>query len=116
MLDLDFEHVTTLRCPVFLFEGRHDYSVSHTLPADWIERLRAPAKKLVWFENSAHMPTQEEPGRFLYHLVTDVRPIAVVAGDVPPDDRTEVGPRPSTSQLAPSKRDQVGSRATGDRE
>lgn len=97
VMNLDFEQVTTLHCPVFLFEGRHDYSVSHTLPAAWLARLHAPAKQLVWFENSAHMPMQEEPGRFLYHLVTDVRPIAVAARDVPPEDRRGAGSPPTAA-------------------
>jgi len=44
----------------------------------------------VWFENSAHMIMLEEPGRLLYHLVTDVRPIAARAGDVPPGDEQAV--------------------------
>jgi pimeloyl-ACP methyl ester carboxylesterase len=78
---LSYEHVTNFRCPVFLFLGRHDYAVSHTVAAEWFTRIHAPTKKLVWFENSAHMAMQEEPGRFLYHLLTDVRPIAVLAGD-----------------------------------
>jgi len=30
---------------------------------------------------------QEQPGRFLMHLVNDVRPLAVAAGDVPPAER-----------------------------
>jgi len=80
---LSYEHVTEFGCPVFLFLGRHDYAVSHTLAAAWFVRLHAPTKKLVWFEHSAHMAMQEEPGRFLYHLITDVRPIAVRAGDGP---------------------------------
>jgi pimeloyl-ACP methyl ester carboxylesterase len=73
---LSFEHTTTFRCPIFLFEGRHDYTTSNTLAADWFGRVTAPSKKLVWFANSAHMPMQEEPGRFLLHLVMDVRPLA----------------------------------------
>jgi len=27
---------------------------------------------------------QEEPGRFLYHLITDLYPLAVQAGDIAP--------------------------------
>jgi hypothetical protein len=39
-----------------------------------------------WFGsiNSAHMVMQEEPGRFLYHLITDLYPLAVKAGDAAP--------------------------------
>jgi hypothetical protein len=38
---------------------------------------------MFWFENSAHMMMQEDPGRLLMHLVNDVRPLAVRAGDAP---------------------------------
>jgi proline iminopeptidase len=82
----DFDNVTSFRCPIFLFTGRHDLSVSHEVAARWYEKLQAPKKELVWFENSAHLPMLEEPGRFLLHLVTDVRPIAVHAGDAAPDE------------------------------
>ena len=83
------EKMTSFACPIFLFEGRHDYSVSHTLPEEWFKKVEAPEKKLIWFEDSAHMAMQEQAGRFLYHLVTDVRPIAVKAGDSAPVDATE---------------------------
>ncbi len=82
---LDYESVTKFKCPIFLFEGRHDYTTSHTLAAEWFEHIKAPSKKLVWFENSAHMVMQEEPGRFLYHLITDLYPLAAQAGDIAPD-------------------------------
>jgi pimeloyl-ACP methyl ester carboxylesterase len=82
--ELNYENLVTFKCPIFLFEGRHDYATSHTVADEWFKRIDAPARKLVWFENSAHMVMQEEPGRFLYHLITDLRPIAVKAGDSPP--------------------------------
>lgn len=83
---LNYESVTDFKCPIFLFEGRHDYATSHTLAAEWFEHIKAPSKKFVWFENSAHQVMQEEPGRFLYHLITDLYPLAAKAGDVAPDD------------------------------
>lgn len=79
----DCEAVTRFKCPVFLFEGRHDYATSHTLAAKWFRTVTAPQKRFVWFEASAHMVMQEEPGRFLYHLIADLRPLAVKAGDGP---------------------------------
>jgi proline iminopeptidase len=56
------------------------------LAAEWFKRIDAPSKEFLWFENSAHMVMQEEPGRFLYQLITHLRPIAVKAGDSPPAD------------------------------
>jgi len=73
---VDFTKTTDFRCPIILFNGRHDDTVSAKLAADWFEHVHAPSKKLVWFENSAHMMQIEEPGRMLVHLVEDVRPLA----------------------------------------
>jgi pimeloyl-ACP methyl ester carboxylesterase len=81
---VNLDSITNFKCPIFLFEGRHDYDVSHELAAAWFSHLDAPSKKLVWFDNSAHMVMQEEPGRFLYHLITDLYPLAAQAGDVAP--------------------------------
>ncbi|HEX8817970.1 MAG TPA: alpha/beta hydrolase [Terriglobales bacterium] len=86
---LNYETLTTFRCPLFFFEGRHDYDVSSALVAAWFKRVHAPQKKFVWFEDSAHMVMEEQPGRFLFHLVTDVRPLAAASGDIAPDEAVE---------------------------
>jgi pimeloyl-ACP methyl ester carboxylesterase len=89
LTEVDFTHETRFALPILLFLGRHDYSVSHNVSARWFATLHAPTKKLVWFEDSAHMVMQEQPGRFLMHLVNDARPYAVKAGDAAPDEITE---------------------------
>ncbi|MEO6912663.1 MAG: alpha/beta hydrolase [Candidatus Baltobacteraceae bacterium] len=81
---LDFENITTFKCPILLFEGRHDYVVSFEVSANWFSRVHAPSKRLFWFENSSHLLYEEEPGRFLLHLVNDARPFAADVGDVAP--------------------------------
>jgi pimeloyl-ACP methyl ester carboxylesterase len=86
LMAMNFDSVTTFKCPVFLFDGRHDYATSHELAVEWFKKIEAPQKEFVWFDNSAHMAMQEEPGRFLYYLVKDVRPLAVAAGDSAPDN------------------------------
>jgi pimeloyl-ACP methyl ester carboxylesterase len=86
---VDFDEVTDFKCPVFLFEGRHDYTVPFELAASWFQQLHAPLKELVWFDDSAHMIMQEQPGRFLMHLVSDLRPLAAAAGDVAPAEQVE---------------------------
>jgi pimeloyl-ACP methyl ester carboxylesterase len=58
------EEVTSVRVPVYFFQGRHDYVTPSELVEEYLEKLQAPSKKLVWFENSAHYPFFEEPGRF----------------------------------------------------
>jgi pimeloyl-ACP methyl ester carboxylesterase len=89
--EVDFSKITHFELPILFFLGRHDYSVSHEVAARWFATLHAPAKKLVWFEDSAHMVMQEQPGHFLMHLVDDARPYAVKAGDAAPEDVVEGG-------------------------
>jgi pimeloyl-ACP methyl ester carboxylesterase len=81
LLHVDYTTVTNFTCPVFVFAGRHDYATSHDLAYQWFTKVKAPTKHFVWFENSGHLIPEEEPERFLYHLVTDVRPLALKEGD-----------------------------------
>ncbi|QAY75854.1 alpha/beta fold hydrolase [Sphingosinicella sp. BN140058] len=84
VLTLDFSHVTQLDCPLILFAGRHDRTVNSEVARQWFDRVRAPAKSFVWFENSAHEIMVEEPGKFLLSLVQEARPLAARVGDAAP--------------------------------
>jgi pimeloyl-ACP methyl ester carboxylesterase len=84
VLTQDFSVYTTFRCPIVIFNGRHDYNVSSSATAEWFAKVKAPAKRLVWFENSAHEIFNEEPGKTLVSLVRYARPFAEKAGDVAP--------------------------------
>jgi proline iminopeptidase len=77
LLSFDYSNVLEWRCPIVIFAGRHDFTTPSTVVAAWFARIHAPAKKFIWFENSAHMIMFEEPGRVLVHLVEDVRPLAM---------------------------------------
>jgi proline iminopeptidase len=81
---LDLATTTKLSIPLILFEGRHDFTVNSEVAATWFDTVKAPAKHLVWFEHSGHMPMTEERGKFLLSLVRLARPIAEKAGDVAP--------------------------------
>ncbi|HEU4700027.1 MAG TPA: alpha/beta hydrolase [Gemmatimonadales bacterium] len=72
----NFWDVTELRVPVVLFHGTHDLTTPLVLAERWLDRLHAPSKALVRFEQSAHMVMMEEPGKLFFHLVRDVRPLA----------------------------------------
>jgi pimeloyl-ACP methyl ester carboxylesterase len=80
----DFTPVRRMRCAVIIFAGRYDFTTPTAPVKRWFDRLSAPKKRFVWFENSAHMMFAEEPGRVLVHLVEDARPLAVTAGDAAP--------------------------------
>jgi alpha-beta hydrolase superfamily lysophospholipase len=84
VLSRDLSAETELKCPLILLEGRHDRTVNSDVAHEWFERVTAPAKYFVWFENSAHEPESEEPGKFLLSLVRYARPIAAKVDDVAP--------------------------------
>jgi len=54
------------RTPVAIFQGRHDAAAPPRLAAVLADHLSA---RLVWFEDSAHTPHDEEPGRFREELL-----------------------------------------------
>jgi pimeloyl-ACP methyl ester carboxylesterase len=58
--------------PVVMVQGRHDQVAPGPAAQRYADLLQAPSKQLVWFENSAHTPHLEEPGRFR-DLLLDVR-------------------------------------------
>jgi pimeloyl-ACP methyl ester carboxylesterase len=72
---IDLRPVTQFGCPVIFLEGRHDLGTNATLLDQWFKAIKAPRKKLVWFDDSAHMVYQEEPGKTLVTLVNDVLPL-----------------------------------------
>lgn len=84
ILSADLSTIRKLDVPLILLLGRHDINVSSAVAAEWFATVRAPAKKLVWFERSGHHVTSEEPGKLLMSLVTYAQPIAARVGDIAP--------------------------------
>ncbi|MCW3465869.1 alpha/beta fold hydrolase [Chitinophaga nivalis] len=74
-LEVDFKSVRTFPIPVFMFMGRHDYTTPSEPTAAWLEPLKAPVKKGIWFEKSSHMIPFEEPGKLLIELKACLDPI-----------------------------------------
>lgn len=64
--------VSKLDVPVYFLHGRYDYTTSHTLAKDYLKGLKAPLKGFYTFENSAHSPIFEEPGKTRTILMEDV--------------------------------------------
>jgi len=58
--------------PVVMVQGRHDQVAPGAAAQRYADLLQAPGKQLAWFENSAHTPHLEEPGKFR-DLLMDVR-------------------------------------------
>jgi pimeloyl-ACP methyl ester carboxylesterase len=76
LMDVNFSRdVPELSVPVFFFVGRRDYTTPFEVVAAHFESLKAPIKRLVWFESSAHMPNLEEPEKFQNELVEIAREV-----------------------------------------
>jgi pimeloyl-ACP methyl ester carboxylesterase len=79
MTDISFQSVRKMDVPVYLFLGRHDWTTPTAPVTRWFERVTAPSKDIVWFEESAHLCMFEEPGKFVVSLVNLALPHAVEA-------------------------------------
>jgi pimeloyl-ACP methyl ester carboxylesterase len=68
------DSITTIKAPVYFFEGKHDRiaACAPELVIDFCEKLEAPKKEIVWFENSAHHPNIDEPEKFQKILIEKV--------------------------------------------
>lgn len=63
------DEITEVDVPVYFFTGRHDLVTPYQLVEEYHEKIKALEKRLVWFENSAHFPFFEEPGRFTEEML-----------------------------------------------
>lgn len=71
-IDLN-EQASELYVPVFLLEGKHDFECPHQLAEQYYGNLKAPFKKLVWFDNSAHFVNAEESGKFNEFFISEIQ-------------------------------------------
>lgn len=77
LLPIDLREVAPeLQVPVFFLEGRHDYEAPSVLAEQYYQVLKAPEKKIVWFENSAHFLNVEEASKFNEFLIEQFLPLA----------------------------------------
>jgi len=79
------QRVPALDVPVVMIMGRQDLFTPYRLARSYFDALRAPQKRFVSFERSAHFVMLEEPGRFLTTLVTAVLPLTEGSPSFSPD-------------------------------
>lgn len=73
LYDLDFRaQATELEIPVYFIKGRWDINASNSLLEEYFALLDAPHKELIWFEDSAHTPSWDEPNHFVDVMVNTV--------------------------------------------
>lgn len=66
--------IRRFQLPVYFFEGGHDRvaACAPELVIEYIKRIEAPKKEIVWFEESAHHPNIDEPHKFQKMLIDKV--------------------------------------------
>ncbi|MFW6119908.1 MAG: alpha/beta fold hydrolase [Petrotogales bacterium] len=69
-----FKQVPELKGPVYILMGKHDYNWSAELAKKYFDKLKAPKKDFIWFENSAHAPNGEEPDKFNKIVIEKILP------------------------------------------
>jgi pimeloyl-ACP methyl ester carboxylesterase len=75
---VDWPHTATrFAMPVFIFAGRHDQNTPASLAHEYFERIDAPAKTFIWFEQSAHSPPFEQPRDFNAAIIDTVLPVVL---------------------------------------
>lgn len=57
--------------PLYFFEGRNDHVIACApeLVVDYCKTVDAPIAKVIWFDNSAHYVSVEEPNKFQEELI-----------------------------------------------
>ena len=64
-----YDEIRSYDIPIYFFIGRSDFTTPHELVSEYYERIQAPKKEIVYFENSAHFPFFEEPQEFYKQVV-----------------------------------------------
>lgn len=65
-----FKQFPSLKCPVYFFFGRKDFTTNATLSEKYYKKLKAPKKQLFWFEKSAHGIPDTEP-ELMQNIIID---------------------------------------------
>lgn len=60
----DLTSITELNVPVYFIVGRHDWSLPTIVTEEFVAKLKAPGKEIIWFEESGHEPLEEEAQKF----------------------------------------------------
>jgi len=74
ILNIALDDKTNISTAIFIFGGRKD-PLTPSLPVyEYFEKIQAPCKEYIWFENSGHNLFFEEPDKFLKSLRAVCKP------------------------------------------
>jgi proline iminopeptidase len=66
---INLSDITELKVPAYFFVGRHDWNLPSIVTEEFVSKLNAPVKEIIWFEESGHEPLDEEPAKFNKALI-----------------------------------------------
>jgi pimeloyl-ACP methyl ester carboxylesterase len=74
--------IPELKIPVYFIEGIYDYTCSYYEAKSYFEIIKAPVKGFYTFQNSAHSPFFEEPGKMQRILKEDILTGSINLADI----------------------------------
>jgi len=101
------EAVPALDVPVVFVLGRRDPWIPAETSVAYFDVLRAPAKDLVWFDESGHEPFVDQPSMFVEVMLRLVRPSCGPAPEVASDVREGARTALPGDELLPAARAEV---------
>jgi len=63
------DSIPEIEVPIYFFIGRNDYNTPYQLVEEYFNEIKAPAKELIVFEDSAHTPFISENQKFNHELI-----------------------------------------------
>lgn len=72
-----FKTLPSINCPVYFFAGRTDFQTNFAVTENYFNFLKAPKKKLFWFEKSGHNVPFSEPDLMQEIIIQQVLPETV---------------------------------------
>jgi pimeloyl-ACP methyl ester carboxylesterase len=76
LLAVDFDDISTFKCPVFFFAGMADRTTPESLVEAFYKHIHAPTKQLYKIDRASHDVLFDAPGEVLVDLVRDIRPLS----------------------------------------
>lgn len=69
-----YHDITKFQVPIYFFEGRHDRiaACAPELVVEYLGKISAPKKEIIWFEESAHHPNIDEPSKFQQVMIDKI--------------------------------------------
>jgi pimeloyl-ACP methyl ester carboxylesterase len=74
--------IPELKIPVYFIEGIYDYTCSYNEAKSYFDIIEAPVKGFYTFQNSAHSPFFEEPGKMQRILKEDILTGSINLADI----------------------------------